>query len=775
MSTVSLTQKPSSTSTADTSATTPYDSPPLNARNKRGHQPSTSMEQGGIVESLYTNTNNEDENDDVDLLEENIKRNTGRNSSVKRKKNRLDSETKKRKTQTVEEHHDSDDTSSEHHEQFERGCANNETSQSELDHTENITSRTTTSSRSLKAHKLFKKTSPKSNTDSLKLIHLALPVYNNNHGNDKTKSFSPFPQNFEATTTSHTNDMVVAEPKHSVEDTSSSRKMIIISIIFIFVALVYIILKHNELYTQIESMSNKTSLLPEDQKKVFQDFLQNQISYSQKQLLESVNIKLSDLEKRVNIEFEKNMNNNILSVKIKNQKDMDNMKDLILDKVFSEIEKVLDKRLGQITESHREEMVKIKDEMDNIIPSMKSLIDDSLSKYAADKIGLADYALSSLGSKVVEHSPTYNPTAGFWPLFSSIKRPDIILTSDTTIGNCWPMKGGSGFVVIELASPIIPTAFSIDHVPRSLTPNFSSAPRQFTVFAYENSTSLVKIHTFEYDIKGPATQTFYVEEKATRKYQRFRFQISSNYGNHLYTCLYRLRIHETTSADKTFAAGLMRVLEPITTEYDHQIREIQLSQTKLAEQIDNLSKKLDQCKEDAQFINVTPYLQKLANSRKKVINISTTLGHISDRLNRLNKLAKQKYPELEQLRQQRERMKQHTPTTPKLSSSQPQTEGFNSSFSSSSTTPSESKELSTPPSDSNLQQQNPPATATETPLSSSNRNEQQVEAWALTEQTSSTPRNEAQQEEQQQQELSQQEEETPSATDATNNISTEDQ
>ena len=85
------------------------------------------------------------------------------------------------------------------------------------------------------------------------------------------------------------------------------------------------------------------------------------------------------------------------------------------------------------------------------------------------------------------------------------------------------------------------------------------------------------------------------------------------------------------------------IIQPLTTEYDHKVRAIQISQTNLAEQIDRLSKQLDQCKEEAQFVNVTPYLTKLANSRKRIVTISTTLGHISDRLNRLNKLAKQKY------------------------------------------------------------------------------------------------------------------------------------
>ncbi|KAL9658485.1 hypothetical protein ABK040_006025 [Willaertia magna] len=120
------------------------------------------------------------------------------------------------------------------------------------------------------------------------------------------------------------------------------------------------------------------------------------------------------------------------------------------------------------------------------------------------------------------------------------------------------------------------------------------------------------------------------------------------------------------NSEQAFASGMLEVLEPLAAQYDIKIRDIQLSQTQLSEQIDSLSKQLDQCQQEAQFVDVSPYLVKLTNSRKRVINISTTLGHISDRLARLNKLAKQKYPELELLRQQRiERLKyKQTPTTP---------------------------------------------------------------------------------------------------------------
>ncbi|EFC42478.1 predicted protein [Naegleria gruberi] len=393
---------------------------------------------------------------------------------------------------------------------------------------------------------------------------------------------------------------------------------------------------------------------------IFEKLIEKHSKQFKNNMLDLIDTRLYELERKLNNNIRSSISSSSVSVKKEQQKELEKLKESLLSKISTEVDIILSQKLKSINDINEQSISEIKGRLDTIIPGVKNLIDESLDKYDADKIGLTDYALSSLGSKIVEHSPTYSPSK-FWPqLFVPVKTPDMIIKPDTTIGNCWPMKGSSGFVVIEIAHSIIPTSFSIDHVPKALSPNISSAPKQISVFGYENETTLTKLSAFEYDVHGSPTQTFPVNESTNKKYNKFRFQISGNYGNSFYTCIYRFRIHGDSQAmiDKTFADGLIRVLEPLTTEYDSKVKDIQISQTKLAEEIDRLAKKLDSCKEEAQFVNVAPYLQKLANSRKRVINISTTLGHISDRLSRLNKLAKQKYPELEQLRQQRERLKQ---------------------------------------------------------------------------------------------------------------------
>ena len=54
---------------------------------------------------------------------------------------------------------------------------------------------------------------------------------------------------------------------------------------------------------------------------------------------------------------------------------------------------------------------------------------------------------------------------------------------EVNVGQCWAFKGSMGFLVIQLASVIKPTAFTLEHLPKSMSPTGSidSAPRDFTV------------------------------------------------------------------------------------------------------------------------------------------------------------------------------------------------------------------------------------------------------------------------------------------------------
>jgi hypothetical protein len=103
-----------------------------------------------------------------------------------------------------------------------------------------------------------------------------------------------------------------------------------------------------------------------------------------------------------------------------------------------------------------------------------------------------------------------------------------------------------------------------------------------------------------------------------------------------------LAMSEEDSAEATIVTGLLHLLEPVTVEYDQRIRAVQLAQAELADRIDVLTKQITDCVAETEFVDVSPYLQKLVNSRKKIMNVATTLNTISERLARMNRQAQNK-------------------------------------------------------------------------------------------------------------------------------------
>lgn len=51
-------------------------------------------------------------------------------------------------------------------------------------------------------------------------------------------------------------------------------------------------------------------------------------------------------------------------------------------------------------------------------------------------------------------------------------------------GECWAFSGSQGFLVIKLSGLVQIAAFSLEHIPRSLSPygRIDSAPKDFTVW-----------------------------------------------------------------------------------------------------------------------------------------------------------------------------------------------------------------------------------------------------------------------------------------------------
>jgi len=207
-------------------------------------------------------------------------------------------------------------------------------------------------------------------------------------------------------------------------------------------------------------------------------------------------------------------------------------------------------------------------------------------RLVADETLKVDWALEAAGAQVVESLTHYVPLTSLssplsvhnnqttflslswlrqiWRtlggLVSRLRTrthgPNQALRAGRALGECWPFLGGQANLTIRTVEPIVPTHFSIDHIPREIAINWQSAPRHMKVWGFNvpdgsrPSLTLPRtlLSSFEYDIDGDPLQTWPVQHSSVSStgspssFQYFTLQILSNYG-HFYTCLYRFRVH----------------------------------------------------------------------------------------------------------------------------------------------------------------------------------------------------------------------------------------
>ncbi|MGH0162258.1 UNVERIFIED_CONTAM: hypothetical protein FKN15_044585 [Acipenser sinensis] len=118
---------------------------------------------------------------------------------------------------------------------------------------------------------------------------------------------------------------------------------------------------------------------------------------------------------------------------------------------------------------------------------------------------------------------------------------------DVLPGNCWAFRGSHGFVVIELASRIRPTAVTLEHIPKSISPmgKIDSAPRDFAVYGLDNDSQEegTLLGRFTYDQDGDPLQTYQLKADHMGSFGLVELRVLSNWGHPEYTCVYRFRVH----------------------------------------------------------------------------------------------------------------------------------------------------------------------------------------------------------------------------------------
>ncbi|NXJ87955.1 SUN2 protein, partial [Corythaixoides concolor] len=182
------------------------------------------------------------------------------------------------------------------------------------------------------------------------------------------------------------------------------------------------------------------------------------------------------------------------------------------------------------------------------------IVAQALKRYSEDRVGMVDYALESAGASIVNTrcSETYDTRTAVLslfgiPLWYYSQSPRAILQSNVDPGYCWSFRGSQGFAVIRLSRVIRPTAVTLEHIPKALSPQgiIPSAPKDFAVYGLkeEEEEEGLLLGQFTYNHDGDPIQTFYLEGDAVGTYALVELRVLSNWGHPEYTCIYRFRVH----------------------------------------------------------------------------------------------------------------------------------------------------------------------------------------------------------------------------------------
>ncbi|XP_044771679.1 SUN domain-containing protein 1 isoform X3 [Neomonachus schauinslandi] len=182
------------------------------------------------------------------------------------------------------------------------------------------------------------------------------------------------------------------------------------------------------------------------------------------------------------------------------------------------------------------------------------IVNNALKLYSQDKTGMVDFALESGGGSILSTrcSETYETKTALIslfgiPLWYFSQSPRVVIQPDIHPGNCWAFRGSQGYLVVRLSMKIRPTTFTLEHIPKTLSPtgSITSAPKDFEVHGLENEYQEEGqlLGQFMYDQEGESLQMFHILKKPDGTFQIVELRILSNWGHPEYTCLYRFRVH----------------------------------------------------------------------------------------------------------------------------------------------------------------------------------------------------------------------------------------
>ena len=133
----------------------------------------------------------------------------------------------------------------------------------------------------------------------------------------------------------------------------------------------------------------------------------------------------------------------------------------------------LQKIIGEIKKTHGSGASAPQLTLDEMRNYAREIIVRELEKHSADGIGRVDFALASGSGRVISHSEAFNygKSSWFFPSRGGSVHPNaqkMLQPSFGEPGQCFALRGCSGFVEIKLRTGIIPDSVTLEHVSKVL-------------------------------------------------------------------------------------------------------------------------------------------------------------------------------------------------------------------------------------------------------------------------------------------------------------------
>ncbi|KAI6189945.1 SUN domain-containing protein [Aphelenchoides bicaudatus] len=182
---------------------------------------------------------------------------------------------------------------------------------------------------------------------------------------------------------------------------------------------------------------------------------------------------------------------------------------------------------------------------------IRKLAQEELEKQRPKNVGV-DYASVFSGCKIVEHSPTHSfgsetTTVMYIPLYKNDREPELILNRVAlTPGYCWPFKGSSGYVIMQLEEAVRINEVVYTHVDRATeTANLArGAPQTIEAWGGVEVDHMKFLGEVQLN-DDQSTASIVVDQPRVAKY--IKFIVTKNNGAD-FTCLYRVSVFANSTA-----------------------------------------------------------------------------------------------------------------------------------------------------------------------------------------------------------------------------------